>query len=75
MGSREPWKMCKQGIYMYERIWLHHRPGEQVQMGDKGQLADSCETRTEVMRPGLRQEMEQKRWHLGSSRVEFPGDS
>lgn len=47
--------MCKQGIHMHERIWLHHRPGEQVQMGDKGQLADSCETRTEVLRPGLRQ--------------------
>ena len=27
----------------------------QVQVGDKRQLADSCETRREVMRPGLRQ--------------------
>ena len=27
----------------------------QVQMGDKRQLADSCETRREVTRPGLRQ--------------------
>lgn len=41
----------------------------QVQVGDKRQLADSCETRTEVMRPGLRQGDEAEEMALG----EFKG--
>lgn len=48
VGSREPWKMCKQGCTCIKESGCTIDLERQVQMGDKRQLAESCETRREV---------------------------